>query len=179
MTTPRIRLRPTMLSDIPFVLSLEEAADNLPFITPWERPQHEAAVRFADMRHFVIEAVGHPSLDAVGFAILIGCRNPHRSVELKRMVVGPKAQGFGRAALKVMKKVAFDELGAHRFWLDVKGQNTRAKALYETEGFVQEGRLREAVKTNVTASGFDDLIVLSMLQTEFVQRRAQALEAML
>ena len=46
-TTARLRLRPTMTSDLAYVLSLEPDAANLAFITPWERLQHEAAVRFS------------------------------------------------------------------------------------------------------------------------------------
>lgn len=167
----RVRLRPTMQSDLEFVLLLENDPANLPFITPWERTQHEAAIRFPDFRHFIIE--GGEALDAAGFLILIGCRSKNLSLELKRMVVQSKGGGLGRAALRVAKKVAFDDLGAHRFWLDVKTHNTRAKALYDSEGFVVEGTLREAVKT---AGGFESLVVMSMLQTEFAQRRAQALE---
>jgi RimJ/RimL family protein N-acetyltransferase len=167
----RVRLRPTLQSDLEFVLSLEQDPENLPFITPWERTQHEAAIRFPDFRHFIVEA--GPELAPAGFLILIGCRSPHRSVELKRMVVRDKGRGFGRAALRVAKKVAFDDLGAHRFWLDVKKRNTRAQALYDGEGFVVEGELREAVKV---AGGFDSLVVLSMLHSEYAARRAQALE---
>src|SRR5688572_1190300 len=141
---PRVRLRPTMQSDLDFVLSLEQDPENLPFITPWERTQHEAAIRFPDFRHFIVE--GGAGLDAVGFAILIGCRSQHQSLELKRMVIQSKGQGYGRAALRVAKKIAFDDLGAHRLWLDVKKRNSRAKALYEGEGFVREGELREAVR---------------------------------
>jgi diamine N-acetyltransferase len=167
----RVRLRPTMQSDLEFVLSLERDPANLPYITPWERIQHEAAIRFPDFRHFIIEA--GPGLEAGGFLILIGCRNPHRSIELKRMVVRDKNQGFGRAALRVAKKVAFDDLGAHRFWLDIKKRNTRARGLYDSEGFVFEGELREAVKV---ADGYDSLVVMSLLQGEFARRRAGALE---
>jgi diamine N-acetyltransferase len=167
----RVRLRPTMQSDIEYVLSIERDPVNLPFITPWERTQHEAAIRFPDFRHFIVE--GGADLSAVGFLILIGCKSPHQSLELKRMVVQAKGAGFGRAALRVAKKVAFDDLGAHRFWLDVKTHNTRAKALYDGEGFVVEGTLRESVRT---ARGFESLIVMSMLQSEFAQRRAQGLE---
>ena len=167
----RVRLRPTMQSDLEFVLSIERDPANLPFITPWERTQHEAAIRFPDFRHFIIE--GGEGLTSVGFLILIGCRSPHQSLELKRMVVQDKGVGFGRAALRVAKKVAFDDLGAHRFWLDVKARNTRANALYDGEGFVVEGTLREAVRTR---GGFESLIVMSMLQAEFVQRRRQGLE---
>jgi diamine N-acetyltransferase len=167
----RVRLRPTMQSDLDFVLSLEQDPENLPFITPWERTQHEAAIRFPDFRHFIVE--GGPGLDAVGFAILIGCRSPHQSLELKRMVIRSKGEGYGRAALRVAKKIAFDDLGAHRLWLDVKKRNSRAKALYEGEGFVREGELREAVRVQ---GGFESMIVMSMLAAEYAQRRGQALE---
>jgi len=166
-TAQRVRLRPTMQSDLDYVLSLENDPDNLPFITPWERTQHEAAIRFPDFRHFILE--GGPGLDAAGFLILIGCRSRHQSLELKRMVVQTKGEGYGRAALRVAKKVAFDDLGAHRFWLDVKKRNERAKALYDSEGFVVEGELRESVKV---ADGFESLIVMSMLASEFTGRRA-------
>ena len=170
-TTPRVRLRPTMQSDLDFVLSLERDPENLPYITPWEKIQHEAAIRFPDFRHFIVET--GPGLEAGGFLILIGCRNQHQSIELKRMVIRDKHQGFGRAALRVVKKIAFDDLGAHRFWLDIKKRNTRAQALYVSEGFVFEGELREAVKVQ---DGYDSLVVMSMLQTEFAQRRERAQE---
>ncbi len=162
----RVRLRPTMQSDLEFVLSLENDPENLPFITPWERTQHEAAIRFPDFRHFIVE--GGEDLASVGFLILIGCKSQNLSLELKRMVVQAKGGGYGRAAIRVAKKVAFDDLGAHRFWLDVKTHNTRAKALYDSEGFVVEGTLREAVKT---AGGFEALVVRAMLQGEFAARR--------
>jgi diamine N-acetyltransferase len=167
----RARLRPTMQSDLDFVLSLERDPANLPSITPWERTQHEAAIRFPDFRHFIIE--GGDDLASVGFLILIGCKSQNQSLELKRMVVQHKGRGFGRAALRVAKKVAFDDLGAHRFWLDVRTHNARAMGLYESEGFVLEGTLREAVRGS---GGFDSLAVLSMLQSEFEARRGRAQE---
>src|SRR5438094_744548 len=87
----RVRLRPTMQSDLDFVLSLEQDLENQPYITPWERMQHEAAIRFPDFRHFIIEA--GPGLERAGFLILIGCRTPHQCIELKRMVVQAKGRG--------------------------------------------------------------------------------------
>ena len=124
----RLRLRPTMLSDLDFVVTVETDARNLPFITPWERTQHEAAVRIPDFRHFIVEA--GTEYERAGFVILQGCRNPHRSVELKRIVLQPKGQGLGRACVRLLKRMAFRDLKAHRFWLDVKALNTRALALY-------------------------------------------------
>ena len=96
--------------------------------------------------------------------ILQGCRNPHHSVELKRIVLQLKGQGLGRACVRLLTQMAFRDLRAHRFWLDVKSLNTRALALYRSEGFVEEGRLRDSVKTD---DGYDSLVVMSMLESEY------------
>jgi diamine N-acetyltransferase len=166
----RVRLRPTMLSDLDYVISVEQDASNRPFITPWERTQHEGAVRFPDFRHFIVEAGA--GYERAGFIILQGCRNPHGSIELKRLVLQAKGQGYGRACVRVLKRMAFRDLHAHRFWLDVKSRNTRAQALYASEGFVEEGRLRESVRTE---DGYDSLIVMSMLEAEYRQHADDAL----
>ena len=167
----RLRLRPTMLSDLGFVQSIETDPDNLPFITPWERTQHEGAVRFPDFRHFIVEA-GEDWASA-GFVILQGCRSPHLSVELKRIVLQPKGQGLGRACVRLLKQMAFRDLHAHRFWLDVKALNVRAQTLYASEGFVEEGRLRESLKLS---EGYESLIVMGMLDREYEARIAQGIE---
>ena len=172
-----LSLRPTLLSDLDFVISVESDQRNLPFITPWERTQHEGAVRFPDFRHFIIEA-GDDAGHGDGFVILQGCRNPHRSVELKRLVLQSKGRGFGRQCVRLLKRMAFRDLHAHRFWLDVKQLNTRALALYASEGFVEEGRLRESVRiSSDTADGYDSLVVMSMLDREYQARVALGLEA--
>jgi RimJ/RimL family protein N-acetyltransferase len=160
-----------MLSDLDYVVGVEVDAHNLPFITPWERMQHEGAVRFPDFRHFIVEA--GEKYERAGFVILQGCRNPHRSVELKRIVLQPKGQGYGRACVRLLKRMAFSDLSAHRFWLDVKQLNSRALALYASEGFVEEGRLRESVRVTINgADGYDTLIVMAMLDREYQARVA-------
>ena len=172
---PPLRLRPTMLSDLDFVLALEADQRNRPFITPWERTQHEGAVRFPDIRHFIVEAGADGSRD--GFVILQGCRNPHKSVELKRVVLQSKGQGLGRQCVRMLKRMAFRDLHAHRFWLDVKQLDTRALSLYASEGFVEEGRLRESVRISTDlAEGYDSLVVMSLLDREYQARQALGLE---
>ena len=174
MPSARALLRPTMLSDLDFVVSVEQDPGNLPFITPWERTQHEGAVRFPDSRHFIVE----DGQSAIGFVILQGCRNPHGSIELKRMVLSRDAhgRGLGRACVRLLKGLAFTQLKAHRFWLDVKGLNVRAQKLYVSEGFVQEGCLRESVRVGAGSEGFDSLLIMSMLDREYQARVALGLE---
>ncbi|RZL31305.1 MAG: N-acetyltransferase [Rubrivivax sp.] len=171
-----LRLRPTMLSDLDWVVSVERDGANLPFITPWERTQHEGAIRFPDSRHFILEE--GDQLGRSGFAILQGCRNPNGSVELKRLVLQAKGRGLGRAAVRQLKAMAFTQLKAHRFWLDVKALNTPAVALYRSEGFVEEGRLRESVRVMIDgADGYDSLVVMSLLDREYQARLSLGLEA--
>ena len=172
MSTSGVHLRPTMLSDLDYVIGVERDEHNQPFITPWERTQHEGAVRFPDFRHFVVEA--GTGTEPVGFVILQGCRSPNRSVELKRIVLQPKGQGYGRECVRLLKRMAFRDLGAHRFWLDVKETNTRALALYASEGFAVEGRLRECLRTDV---GYASLVVMSVLEAEYRARVEAGLEA--
>jgi RimJ/RimL family protein N-acetyltransferase len=95
-------------------------------------------------------------------------------VELKRIVLQAKGQGLGRACVRLLKQMAFRDLHAHRFWLDVKSENLRAQQLYLSEGFVVEGTLREAVRL---ADGYDSLVVMSMLEGEYAARLSAALEA--
>lgn len=165
-----------MLSDLDWVTSVESDAINRPFITPWERTQHEGALRIPDTRHFIVEA--GPESPRAGFVILQGLRNPHGSVELKRIVLQLKGRGLGRTCVQLLKRMAFADLHAHRFWLDVKSLNERARALYASEGFVEEGRLRESVRVH-SAGGdaYDSLIVMSMLDREWDARVALGLEA--
>jgi RimJ/RimL family protein N-acetyltransferase len=170
-----LRIRPTMLSDLDFVVSVEQDERNLAFITPWERTQHEGAIRFPDSRHFIVEAGDDWS--PVGFVILQGCRNPSRSVELKRIVLQPHGRGIGRRCVRMLKQMAFRDLQAHRFWLDVKSRNTRALHLYASEGFVEEGRLRESVRDGSGPSGYETMVVMSVLDREYQARVDAGLEA--
>ena len=57
---------------------------------------------------------------------------------------------------------------AHRLWLDVKDFNLRAKYLYETEGFMIEGKLRE----NILGEKWflSHFYILSMLEHEYRDR---------
>jgi diamine N-acetyltransferase len=181
MTSPDIaesahlRIRPTMLSDLDFVVSVEQDARNLPFIAPWERTQHEGAIRFPDSRHFIVEA--GDDWARVGFVILQGCRNPSRSVELKRIALQTQGRGLGRACVRMLKPLVFRGFHAHRFWLDVMSRNTRALGLYGSEGFVEEGRLRESVRLGSDDdAGWDSLVVMSMLDREYQAREEAALE---
>lgn len=73
-------------------------------------------------------------------------------------------KGYGKIALALIQKHCFTILHAHRLWLDVRAHNSRAQKVYESMGFVQEGRLRDSVFYD---GHYEDLIVLSILEDEY------------
>lgn len=155
-----VRLRPTTPDDLDFVLNAEQDPDNARFVLPWTPAEHAAALTDPDVGHLIIEHAA----ERVGFVLLAGLTSPHGSLQFRRLVVTAKGQGFGRAAVRAVKRLAFVERGMHRLWLDVKPFNVRARRLYESEGFSVEGVLRECLRGE---SGFDSLVVMSMLAHEY------------
>jgi diamine N-acetyltransferase len=157
-----VTLRPTQLADLPFVIAAERHANNLAYVGQWSFDRHQAAIDSADEAHWIIQ---HADTDKpVGYAIMLGLTDEHRNLHLKRIVVAEKGQGYGRAALRQLKTLAFETYQAHRFWLDVKAFNPRARHLYESEGFVLEGCLREALKTE---DGHHSMYLMAMLRSEY------------
>lgn len=155
-----VRLRPTQLADLNYVLAAENAPENAVYIRQWSRDRHAAVIAAQDYAHFILEANGQP----VGYAILQDLTNPDQSVMLRRLVVTEKGKGYGKQALQLILHQVFDTYNAHRLWLDVKLDNDRAKALYAKVGFVYEGCLRESLKT---PTGFESMEIMSILQPEY------------
>ena len=158
----RIAIRPTREDDMEYVLAAEAAPENAQGILPWTRTEHLAVASDPDNGHWIIEA--KPDERPVGFMILRGLQGPDKAIELKRILVTEKGSGFGREAIQLAKKMAFHSLGAHRLWLDVFTDNQRARRLYESEGFVKEGILREC---HLAEQRYRSLVILSLLESEY------------
>ena len=156
-----VRLRRTADADLDFVVNAESDPDTCPFIIAWPRDRHAIALDDPDIAHRVAEDEAE---NPVGFVILGGLTNPDASIEFRRIVVVRKGQGYGRSTVRAVIELAFKELQAHRLWLDVKEHNARARALYKSEGFSEEGLLRECIRGPV---GFESLVVMALLRHEF------------
>jgi ribosomal protein S18 acetylase RimI-like enzyme len=131
-----VRWRATTEYDVEQVMALEHHPDNSPFVTQWPREEHVDTLRDAGARHMV--AVDDDGT-VVGFIIVLDLAREDGVAVLQRIVVGAKGRGLGRDGVRQAKRIAFEEHGAKRLWLDVKRHNTRALKLYESEGFVLQG----------------------------------------
>lgn len=168
-SSSRLALRRTVEEDLDFVLEAENHPDNRSYVFQWPRDRHRTALASGDLRHLILDAL--PEKHPVGYAILAGIHNPHRSVELMRIVVTDKGKGFGAEALHLIQELTFGALKAHRLWLDVRTYNDRARTLYRAAGFVEEGILRDCV---LAEGVFHSNVIMSVLEDEYRQKRLQA-----
>ena len=166
-----IQLRPAQETDLDFVLAVESANDNRPYIGQWSREQHHAVLTDPDHRFYIVER--NPDHTPVGYVILQGLTDPNRTVQIRRIAITEKGKGYGRQTLRQAKQLAFKAFNTHRLWLDVKTYNPRAQHLYQSEGFVVEGTLRECLNMG---DRFESLTLMSMLRHEYEQREGQNLE---
>jgi RimJ/RimL family protein N-acetyltransferase len=67
----------------------------------------------------------------------------------------------------------FTETDAYRLWLDVLADNARARHVYLSHGFVEEGLLRDAYK--LMDDSRIDLVLMSLLRPDWRVRSGQEL----
>lgn len=156
-----IKLRETTIEDIDFVLELEQHPDSRDFIIPWTREKHLEALRSKDYLYSIVES---SNSHVVGYIILAGLTNKNNCIELVRINIADKGKGFGKESIKLIQEFVFNDLKAHRLWLDVKEQNNRAKHVYELAGFKVEGLLRECLKKE---ESYESLIIMGKLKDEY------------
>jgi RimJ/RimL family protein N-acetyltransferase len=119
---------------------------------------------------------GQPVSDElIGEIVLNEIDEAAQSANLRlQMLPDYRGRGYGREAIWEVLRFAFDGVrvdgerepgpGLHRVGLDVLSINPRAKALYESLGFREEGRLRDVYRDG---DGWADAIVMSILEDEF------------
>jgi diamine N-acetyltransferase len=158
-------LRPATAADIPAIVAVERLPESRKYVGQWCEERHHAALASEDARYFVSE-------DASGavqtYVILLGLAEPNRTIELKRVAVASPDEGLGRSVLTETLRIVFDELGAHRLFLDVVEDNPRARHLYESLGFVYEGTKRDGTLRD---GKYYPLHLMSMLEEEYRARR--------
>lgn len=156
------RLRPTTEADLAFVLAVESDPEHLDWIGQWSRDRHQSALKDNNLRHWIV--VEAETARPVGYVILANLLDVDQSLLVQRLVITEKGKGYGRSALRQVIYHAFETFQAHRVWLDVVDTNHRARRLYDSLGFVEEGYLREAKKNS---QGYASLVIMALLDQDY------------
>lgn len=155
-------LRLTEISDIDFVLNAEQEEENAQYVGQWTRDQHIESLSNEDILHIIVEDIKLQK--PVGYLILAGIKNVNRNIEFRRIVISEKNKGYGKETLKLIKELSFEKLKAHRLWLDVRFKNKKAQSVYKSQGFKEDGILRECV---LYKGKYESLIIMSILEQEY------------
>jgi len=156
----KIRLTNTALSDIDNIIEFENS--NRQFVHQYSKDKHIALLKDNDCLHLSIKRLDNDKL--VGHMIIFGLCNHNKVLEFRRITINEKGLGFGREAIRLLKQFCFEKLKFHRLWLDVYDDNDKAIKLYESEGFIKEGRLRDNIKTD---NGYRSQRIYSMIENEY------------
>lgn len=105
------------------------------------------------------ESVGHLVLHHHGFL-----------VDVAVVVAAHQRRGIGTFALEWAKQRAFEELKAHRIFLEVREDNADTRRLVERLGFVQEGVYRDGFEDERTGE-FKNLCPYGMLEDDYRKHR--------
>lgn len=120
----------------------------------------------SDSRYWIVVVDDRPA----GLASLVRIDEANRRCEWGYYLGEPEARGSGAgmAALYLLAVHAFETLDLNRLSGAALAENEAACGLYESMGFVREGRLREAIWKS---GRFMDVIVYALLAREWPAAR--------
>ena len=160
----RLRLRRANVTDLNYIMTLQYTPENLKFIVPFDEKYHREIITSDGSKKLDVIVEEIETGNSVGYFMLREVDSPF--VEFTHVIIGKKGLGYGREALKLLLKWAFEVKDFHRVWIDCKDYNKIALRLYESLGFVREGFLREILLTDGV---YENLIVFGMLDKEYYQ----------
>ena len=168
---PRLQFRQADVQDLDYIMETEYKPENAKYVIPYTREVHALTIATGAAIHLIIEE--KTTKTPVGYLMIAGLETEAKEMEWTRIVLDVKGRGYGRETLKMLKSWAFDDLHFHRAWLDCKDHNARALHVYESEGLIREGLIRETILTDGV---YENLIILGILDREYRTRREQGLE---
>lgn len=124
-------------AEIPSIIEIERTPGFEQFFGWFSEDEHRAHLTDPDCRVLVLVEDGIVD----GFAVLRGFVNGEGSIRLNRLAARTPGRGAGQRLLNHAKAIAFAEPSTRRFWLRVAETNSRARYVYERNGFVLETRL--------------------------------------
>jgi ribosomal protein S18 acetylase RimI-like enzyme len=164
----QVDLQPARSTDIPLIMAIERIPGFDRLVGRWSEEDHLAALGAPGYAYLLgMNAAG----ERAAFAIIRDLNDAHGNVCLKRIAVAVPGQGTGSRFLHLVVRWVFTKTDAYRLWLDVIADNARARHVYLSHGFVEEGLLRNAYK--LADESRLDLVLMSLLRPDWLRRAAR------
>ena len=159
--TKRLNILEATELDIDVVIALESHKDNRDFL--WIGTYEEHKSEIADKKQILFVFKEKQTNATIGYSLI---RLDYKSdiFELRRIAISEKGKGYGKEAMHALFKLAFEDMGMNRLWLDVYPDNLIGLSLYKGLGMHKDGVLRQGDKTD---RGYLDRVIYSMLKSEY------------
>ena len=169
----RLILRRATKHDLDYITALQFAPENLKFIVPFDREYQEEAATSDGTKIMNVIIEERNTKSAAGYFLIRGLDTEAKEMEWTHVIIGRKGLGYGHEAMQLLKAWTFHKKKFHRAWLDCKDYNEIAIHLYESEGLVREGLIRETLFTDGV---YENLIIFGILDREYEMRQAEGKE---
>ncbi|WNV88822.1 GNAT family protein [Umezawaea sp. Da 62-37] len=101
--------------------------------------------------------------EVLGDIVLNGLDADNLTMGFRIALIAGRGEGHGTEAIRLLLRYAFDVIGLHRVELEVFDFNPRAIAAYRKCGFVEEGRMRDAL---LWEGEWHDALLMAVLSTD-------------
>lgn len=152
-------MRETLAEDAAFIRRLFCLPHVRAFLNTPSRQIIVATLEDPNAESYVIEDAGEP----VGNFVM--CTHGFL-VDFQSLAVTKRGRGAGTFVLRWGLRRAFDELQAHRVFLEVREDNVGTRRLCERLGFSQEGVYRDGFRDERTGE-FRNLVPYAMLERDY------------
>ena len=131
-----------------------------------ERWFESATQRDPNEKPLAIEVREGKEWKLIGNCSVFGVEWVSRTGELGIMIGDKSAwnRGYGTEVMTLLLRHCFETLNLNRAFLRVYAENARAQRAYEKAGFVEEGRMRQAVFKH---GKYEDVVIMSVLRSEW------------
>jgi len=134
-----------------------------PFAVSEQETWYAGYVKDATQRMWIVETAQGA---AIGTLALVNIDHHNQNAELGRVLIGDQnhlGAECAAEAVRLLVDFAFCEANLHRIEVRVLCGNEAALALYGGCGFLEEGRLREAVWKR---GGFQDIVIMAKIRED-------------
>lgn len=153
-------------------LSIESVKDDLDK-QELEKIKNKGILKFLSERNMYwanmpssIDFIAKSSGETIGGASLYNIRWFNRNAYVSIFVdIDKQGRGYGKAILRSILKFAFEIMNLERITAEIYEYNEHSIKLFESSGFVVEGRLRKAKYMD---GKYWDIIVYGLLKDEYL-----------
>ena len=129
----RIVIRKANIEDADFMHAVELDEENSPWVGNWSLGWRIAKFGDKDFLQTIIEKEDGTPIGMIIFCDLLQLKS---KLQLKRIAIMEKGKGYGKEALYLAQKLAFEVFGTEYFFLGTREHNLRAQSIYKATGFI-------------------------------------------